>query len=155
MSDHISPIKLPYLVRTKPETSVSWHKSNWAWQRLMQHFWWSHSTQIGCKSLCRCYSNRAQASKRPCWATSHWKAQCEHVSSPRFIGSELKCPTAQRLVCPGSCCLYCMCPDWSYSSALWCWDKVLTEVHTDTDQTTVCPVYIYLNRVCIETFKHF
>lgn len=66
-----------------------------------QHFWWSHSTQIGCKSMCRCYSNRLWASKRPCWAASHWKAQREHVS-PCFAGSKQESPTAQRPLCDGS-----------------------------------------------------
>lgn len=54
---------------------------HWAWRKLIRtcNLFWSHSTQIGCKTVCRCYSNTAQAWKRACWATSHSKAQREHV----------------------------------------------------------------------------
>lgn len=113
----------PYLVKTN--INLSRQMSDWATHgdKKMQHLCWSHSTQIGCKSMSRCYSNTAQASKRPCWATGHWKAQREHVSLC-FTGSKQReCPTEQRPVCGESCSLYCTECVWGRSSALWCWHK--------------------------------
>lgn len=122
--------KGPYLAKAETNFSMSWQVSDWAWHKSDAALLLISSTQIGCKSMCRCYSNGAQPWKLPCWATSHWKAQHEHAS-PCFTGSEQKCPTAQRPVCRVLLLVqYCLCLKWSYNLDLQHWNNMSDKQQT-------------------------